>query len=160
MNACKKCLIEKQESEFVKNATCKGGRSSTCRSCHAIAKKVYAKTDNAKRLKVVWARSEAGLDSAKKSNAKPARLQAINQNVKRWNKENPVKKGAQNKVAMAITSGALVAGCCEDCGETKAQAHHDDYSKPLTVRWLCAYHHSQWHKLNGEGINGKLDELG
>jgi hypothetical protein len=34
---------------------------------------------------------------------------------------------------------------CEICGK-KAEAHHDDYGKPLEVRWLCFKHHREWHK--------------
>lgn len=30
------------------------------------------------------------------------------------------------------------------------QAHHDDYSKPLEVRWLCPSHH-KLHHLNVGG---------
>lgn len=34
---------------------------------------------------------------------------------------------------------------CEVCGQ-KAEAHHDDYDKPLDVRWLCFNHHRAHHK--------------
>ena len=30
---------------------------------------------------------------------------------------------------------------------------HDDYDKPLIVRWLCRMCHCKWHKANGEGAN-------
>ena len=36
---------------------------------------------------------------------------------------------------------------CEICG-AKAEAHHDDYEKPLEVRWLCFKHHREWHKIH------------
>lgn len=35
---------------------------------------------------------------------------------------------------------------CERCGGTKkVQAHHEDYSRPLHVIWLCAKCHKQEH---------------
>jgi len=36
---------------------------------------------------------------------------------------------------------------CEVCGEIKALGHHDDYDKPLEVRWLCPKHHIELHLL-------------
>ncbi len=35
---------------------------------------------------------------------------------------------------------------CEVCGSTvRVVAHHDDYSKPLEIRWLCRSHHGLLH---------------
>lgn len=45
----------------------------------------------------------------------------------------------------AIASGRLVRQPCEICGETRVDAHHDDYGKPLDVRWLCRPHHVAHH---------------
>lgn len=45
----------------------------------------------------------------------------------------------------AIRDGKLIPEPCEVCGNTKVEAHHDDYSKPLQIRWLCHKHHRQLH---------------
>ena len=45
----------------------------------------------------------------------------------------------------AIYQGKLLRSPCEECGMEIAEAHHDDYSKPLTVRWLCFKHHREFH---------------
>jgi hypothetical protein len=44
----------------------------------------------------------------------------------------------------AVKKGEIVRQPCEVCG-ADAQAHHDDYSRPLDVRWLCTKHHAEHH---------------
>lgn len=48
-------------------------------------------------------------------------------------------------VAKAVKLGELVRQPCEVCGATRTDGHHDDYSKPLEVRWLCRGHHLKHH---------------
>jgi transposase-like protein len=56
----------------------------------------------------------------------------------------------------AIRSKKLFSQPCEMCGkEDNIHAHHDDYDKPLNVRWLCPICHKDWHIKNGEGKNAK-----
>lgn len=45
----------------------------------------------------------------------------------------------------AIKNGEIKRQPCEVCGKPNAQAHHEDYSKPLVVRWLCRLHHARRH---------------
>ena len=50
----------------------------------------------------------------------------------------------------AIKKGILVnPKICSECGSTKyVSGHHDDYNKPLHVRWLCHSCHFAWHQFN------------
>jgi len=52
-------------------------------------------------------------------------------------------RAATNK---CIKAGILVKKPCEVCGNKKVDAHHDDYQKPLDVRWLCRLHHVEHHR--------------
>ncbi len=59
--------------------------------------------------------------------------------------QNTEKTRARAAVKYALKSGKLIRMGCEVCGG-KAHAHHEDYSKPLEVRWLCAMHHGREHR--------------
>ena len=66
----------------------------------------------------------------------------------------PNKYKAHTMVNNAIRDKRLFKEPCEVCNCTeKIHAHHDDYAKPLNIRWLCAEHHRQWHIENGEAKN-------
>jgi len=52
---------------------------------------------------------------------------------------------ANGAVSNAVRDGRLEKQPCEVCGSSNVQAHHDDYSKPLDVRWLCFVHHRELH---------------
>lgn len=58
---------------------------------------------------------------------------------------NPEQYKAHCAVNNAIRDGKLIPQPCEICGTEPAQAHHEDYSKPLEVQWLCRVHHLQKH---------------
>lgn len=49
------------------------------------------------------------------------------------------------KVNRAVAAGRLVKKPCAVCGSPRSQAHHQDYSRPLDVIWLCAKHHAEEH---------------
>jgi hypothetical protein len=53
-----------------------------------------------------------------------------------------------NKVNRAIRTGKLKIEPCEICGSFEnIEKHHEDYSNPLKVRWLCSVHHLDIHKI-------------
>lgn len=62
------------------------------------------------------------------------------------------KQQARWAVKYALKTGRLVRGYCEEMfnaeeiGQNCAgpiEAHHDDYTKQLEVRWLCRKHHRE-----------------
>jgi hypothetical protein len=68
--------------------------------------------------------------------------------VTRWKLKNIAKTRAHATVKRALYSGALVRpNACEQCGQSgiRAQAHHEDYDRPLDVTWLCIICHRRRH---------------
>lgn len=55
------------------------------------------------------------------------------------------RTSARRETKALIRRGALVRQPCEVCGEVKVHTHHEDYSRPADVRWLCSLCHSWWH---------------
>ena len=58
------------------------------------------------------------------------------------------KQHAHRVVAQLKSAGLLERKPCEACGKTETIAHHDDYSKPSKIRWICSICHAEWHANN------------
>jgi len=58
---------------------------------------------------------------------------------------NPEKCKAQDIINHHIRKGEIERLSCEVCGRQDTHAHHEDYSKPLEVIWLCPSCHKKWH---------------
>lgn len=74
-----------------------------------------------------------------------------------WRRANPQRYLAHIAVQRALSRGELAKGPCEVCGISEADgalidAHHDDYSKPLEVRFLCRQHHIRLHNTGVEDM--------
>jgi hypothetical protein len=74
----------------------------------------------------------------------------FSQNVKRWDRRNPEKRRAYWTVKHALDKKLLTKQPCEVCGKKKVEAHHQNYSKPLAVTWLCVEHHKEIHRQQKE----------
>jgi hypothetical protein len=65
--------------------------------------------------------------------------------------ERKMKANARAATRAAIKDGRLVRQRCADCvakgvqNDWPVQAHHEDYSKPLEIVWLCNNHHHARH---------------
>jgi hypothetical protein len=47
------------------------------------------------------------------------------------------RANARSYANVYVNRGQLIPQPCEGCGDPAVQMHHDDYDKPLEVRWLC-----------------------
>jgi excisionase family DNA binding protein len=81
----------------------------------------------------------------------------------RWIEERqkprePCPGWAHGVLRRAILCGELSrGGACSKCGAVKdIQGHHEDYSRPLDVVWLCRRCHSQKHVALGMHKNRSL----
>ena len=71
--------------------------------------------------------------------------------------EDPIKAACHQLVTKAVECGLLVRPTkCEQCGTYgPTDGHHEDYSEPLEVQWLCRSCHSNIHNRN-EGVTDSV----
>jgi hypothetical protein len=55
----------------------------------------------------------------------------------------PEKYKARYTLRNAVAKGIIERKPCIVCGNPKSHGHHEDYSKPLEVIWLCHQHHCE-----------------
>jgi hypothetical protein len=59
----------------------------------------------------------------------------------------PQRMKCRKLLSDAVRCGRIIKEPCEKCGSNKdVHAHHDDYSKPYEIRWLCRPCHREHHK--------------
>lgn len=61
-------------------------------------------------------------------------------------KPDPAKEVARYTLRYAVKKGTVQKLPCRVCGKHNSQGHHEDYTKPLDVTWLCQQHHSDRHR--------------
>jgi hypothetical protein len=133
MIECKKCKKPKSDGDFYASS------KSTCKDC------VRARSLEYRDLNIEQVRE---YDRCRGNRQDKGYL-------KDYRNKNPKRYKAHNIVNNSIRDKKLFKDPCEICGNEKSVAHHDDYDKPLNIRWLCQAHHKQWHAEHGEGLNAQ-----
>ena len=67
-------------------------------------------------------------------------------NEEKWDKNNHLKVLTQGTLQRAVKKGLIEKLPCIICGDKKSIAHHEDYSQPYKVFWLCSAHHKARHQ--------------
>ena len=133
MKTCFKCNETKPRSEFYRHRMMADGLLGKCKDCTKADVKDH-RNDPRYRGRVL------AYDRAR-GNRQPKEYVAM------YRALNPDKYAAHTAVANAVRIGKLAKPTqCEKCGgDGLLHGHHDDYSKPLQVEWLCAACHRQHH---------------
>lgn len=88
----------------------------------------------------------SGAERLRRFKAKHGGSAAYRNKRKNQSPEERQKYLAWKQVEYALKSGKMTRKPCERCGALNAQAHHDDYSRPLEVMWLCPKDHKERHR--------------
>jgi uncharacterized protein (DUF983 family) len=120
---CSTCGETKPLAAFFKRNRGRDGYNSQCKVC--VAKTSDQREADRERVRA-WGQANRARHNA---------------NTYAYRQRNPDRKAAQNAVYNAIKRGDLTRLPCEVCGSELSQAHHDDYTRRLAVRWLCTQHH-------------------
>jgi len=171
---CTVCNIEKHFDEFGNSKKGKWGKREFCKDCKRIKDREYerknpdkmtakhdrwAKKNKLHLLEYNRKRYEQNPDLYKKRCIE-YRKRKNNEPVKRYKYKYPHKKRAHLYVELAIEYGHLLRPeKCSKCGiACKPDGHHEDYSKPLEIIWLCRKCHGFVHRTENINHAERLNE--
>ncbi len=153
---CFKCLQEKPISHFYKHAQMADGYLNKCKECAKTDAlevrnnniEYYQKYDRERSN--TPERIALRKEVAERWKKDPQLKKRRNELKKLWQERNVIKRAAHVITGHAIRDGRLLPELCAICGKEKVDAHHEDYTKPLDVIWLCKKHHAELHKRKRE----------
>lgn len=153
MKVCRSCGVLKPLSDFYHHRHCADGHEASCKGC----RREYFASRPRERI--------AEID--RKRNQAPKRKADKVRFVQRHRGKHPDRYRARTAVTHAISDGWLSRAPCQVCGNTRVEAHHEDYSRPLDVVWLCPSCHARrhaelrWHaELRSGGYGKRLKSAG
>lgn len=139
MKTCFKCNELKPLSEYYRHAQMKDGHLNKCKSCAKKDVHVHRHESPSREKVLAYDRARGSRKTL--------------QDLRDYRAKYPKKYKAHSIVNYAIKSKKLFREPCEICGKENTHGHHDDYDRPLNVRWLCSEHHHAWHVKHGEALN-------
>ncbi len=169
MKRCYACKTEFDNESFHRDRTKKDGLSNRCKACQALKMKKYFTSPTGAeakdRSKEKYSRSEKGRETINAAHRRYRDTEGARDVAREYRKKfykTPVgveylkrkkvrkvssgRNAVHLRVLHAVKTGRLKRLPCEVCGKEPAEGHHDDYSKPLDVRWLCKPHHDDHHR--------------
>jgi len=146
---CFKCNETKPLEEFYRHKMMADGHLNKCKDCakRDVSKHREENLEKVREHDRLRGSLPHRVELRKKYWEDRDNRDKFNSAKSRWNKTHQHKRNAHLLVQKAVRSGKLIKPVlCETCScSGKLEAHHDDYDKPLDVRWLCVPCHTAWH---------------
>lgn len=145
---CKRCGVVLPIAYFYAHPMTRDRLSQNCKQCSCgIVRSARARnTDYYKAFDVARATNKTRAQQRKEYAHSPQGKEGIRKRGAKWRKNNKEKKRCHTIVRAAVRAGKLIKGNCVLCGKKLGVcAHHEDYTKPLQVVWLCYKHHNDYH---------------
>lgn len=130
---CFKCGEIKFLSMFYRHPQTADGHLNKCKECTKLDVREHRKNNDSVRE----------YDRIRAKEKRRSKNHKIRTQI--WKKDNPDRVKAHAKLKYAVDCGKIKRMPCEKCGNIKSVGHHDDYKKPLEVRWLCSRCHGSHH---------------
>lgn len=138
---CSDCREHQPLSDFGKNRTRSDGYNNLCKECTSVRGKAHREKnlEKEKQRTKLWAKENPDRVALRQKRYRDNHPEKRGLRSKQDREKYPERTKARKKVAYALKTGrAKRPSKCSNCAKTKnIQAHHDDYSRPLEVRWLC-----------------------
>lgn len=152
MKKCFKCGIEKELSCFYVHKQMADGHLNKCIECAKKDVMIY-RDENIEKIREYdrqRGKSPKRLEIGRnrQRNMSPEQRRKRNESRKKWIIENQNKKAAQTILGNAVRDKRIQKpDICSRCGlKGKIHGHHEDYSFPLSVKWLCPLCHGKEHR--------------
>ncbi len=141
---CIICGEVKEIGDYHKRADAIDGHQNTCKICQRNYRKQWARSNREQNIENARQNREANprsRDSIERMEAKK----------RIWRRRNPEKFKASRMVSERVFRGTIKKPTmCVDCLKATPKknlaGHHEDYSKPLEVEWLCPGCHKLRHR--------------
>jgi len=152
MKVCKECNQEKSLDAFYKHSKMLDGHLNKCIECVKERIKKH-RANNIEKINA-YDRERSKKPQRRLKNKEYAKSEkgklAHKKSLQNYKTRHPLRYATKVMTGNAIRDGKLVRALnCSVCNsEKKIEGHHDDYTKPLDVRWLCEKCHKEWHKNN------------
>lgn len=159
MKKCFKCGKRKSPTDFYKHPGMADGRLNKCKECNKtdVRENRKANIEHYRKYDANRAMRKDRVAARRAYQQTPAGKASLAKAKRKFRENNPIKYGAHCVVNNAVRDGKITKpDNCLICWRTgvRLHGHHDDYAKPLEVRWLCTTCHQEWHAKHGEGLNG------